>query len=195
MITKFFIVDATYKEALRNSVQLIRNGNIIIFPTETVYGIGADIYNVDSIKYLYLIKKRPINKPLGAYINSISMVENICEFIPESFYILAEKFLPGPLSIILKKNKKISPIVTGGLETIAIRMPDNKFILDVLESFGNPLAGTSANISGNESAINAFQAKDFFEGKVSAIFDGGECKYGKESTLISLAGVHPKLLR
>ncbi len=177
------------------ATNLLKDGNIIAFPTETVYGIGSLIYDLTSVEKIYELKGRSKTNPLAAHISDISHTEYLCEYIPDDFYKLAEKFLPGPLSIVLKKNSSISDLVTGNLNTISIRMPDNDICLDLIKSAGQPIAATSANFSGKPASTKLKHVLDDFDGKIPAILDGGNCKYNIESTVLSLAEHHPTIIR
>jgi L-threonylcarbamoyladenylate synthase len=124
----------------------------------------------------------------------LEQVELFCEEIPDEFYLLAKKFLPGSLSVVLRKKKSVSDLLTAGLDTVAIRFPGNEMAIDLIESFGRPLAATSANISGGKSPSNAVQVYEELQDKIPLIIDGGETEEGKDSTVISLAS-KPAVLR
>lgn len=168
--------------------EYLSDGKIIAFPTETVYGIGGDIFNVNAIYNLFLTKHRDLNKPLAAHIGNIGMVKMISDEIPDIFYKIAEKFLPGPLSVIIPRSKRISSLVTSGLNTIGIRFPDNNIFTDLCNNFGRPLAATSANESGNSDTINTKEVLKELDGKIEYIIDGGETPYKKASTVLNLVG-------
>ncbi|MBI5324700.1 MAG: threonylcarbamoyl-AMP synthase [Ignavibacteriae bacterium] len=180
---------------IKEAVRLLKEGKIISFPTETVYGIGGDIYNESAINEIFEIKNRPINLPLSAHLSSISDVEDVAFDIPDEFFILADKFLPGPLTIILKKKKNIPESITAGLKTIGVRIPDNKIFQKIVEELGNPLAATSANISGKKSALTAEEVEFYFPKGITKIINGGRCRYSLESTVISLVEFPPLLIR
>lgn len=180
---------------IREAIRLLNEGDIIGFPTETVYGIGADIFNEIAVNKIFEIKNRPINLPLSAHLSSIADVDDVAFDIPDEFFILADKFLPGPLAVILKKKKNIPDTVTSGLKTIGIRVPDNKTFRKLSEEFGKPIAATSANISGKKSALTLDEVKTYFPSGISKIIDGGRCRYSQESTVISLVDFPPLLIR
>lgn len=195
MKTEYYKVKYDFSLALENAYNHIKNGSIIIFPTETVYGIGCRLFDEFAIKKIYEIKQRPKDKPLTAYITRIDMLNVLCKNIPDEFLILAEKFLPGPLTIILHKKNEISTTITSGLDTIGIRMTNNKFCQELITLLDEPLAGTSANISGKTSISDISPFCDEFEGKVSSIYDDGPCNIGTESTVLNLTGKEPEIIR
>ncbi len=170
-------------------------GKVFLFPTETVYGIGASIFDQLAIRRIYAIKGRDFSKALAAHISSISSVELLCDATPDLFYILAEHFFPGPLSIILPNvSRAVSKLVTAGMDTIAIRFPDSKIFSELADRVGAPLAGTSANISGDGAPTSFSQVNPYIIEQVDEAIDGGECKYKLESTVLSIVE-KPKILR
>jgi L-threonylcarbamoyladenylate synthase len=193
--TEILDADSNRELALVKACGFLSGGEVVGFPTETVYGIGADIYNKDAVKKIFLAKDRDQTNPLAAHISSLDQVSAICRDIPAEFFALAEKFLPGPLSIVMKKNSKISDIVTAGRDTVAIRYPDNATAIALIGRYGKPLAATSANISGRTSPVTAAQALDHLRGRIPLILDGGPAEFGLESTVLDLSGGRPKVLR
>jgi len=182
-----------FQKSIELASEMLKNGEVIVFPTETVYGMGADIFNVNTCKKIFEIKNREEAKPLAAHISSLNMVDMLCESIPDEFYLLANSFLPGPLSIILKKRKEIKNYPET--ETIAIRFPKNYAAISLIEKFGRPIAATSVNISGQKSLNSTEEIYNLFNGKIAAIIDDGLPTYSLESTVISLCTVPPKILR
>ena len=178
---------------INTAIEILANGNPIAFPTETVFGIGADIFNAEACSKIYDIKSRDIGKPLSAHVSSIAMAESLILNPNELFHKLAEKFLPGPLAIICPKNHLVSDAVTAGLNTISIRYPSHPDCLTLIDKFGKPLAATSANISGEKSLDNSNDVMNVFSGAISAIIIG-ECSVGIESTIISIVD-SPKIFR
>ena len=187
------IFNPTDSEILE-ATELIRTGNIIGFPTETVYGIGVNIFDYSAVDSIFQIKNRDYSKPLSAHISDIKMVEQVSSIIPDLFYELANIFLPGPLTMIIPANSTIPPIVTANTNTIAIRFPSNIICKKFIDIFGFPIAATSANTSGNKSTTNINEVIEELDGKIAAVIDGGNCELKIESTVISLVG-KPKLLR
>ncbi len=178
----------------------IKKGNVVAFPTETVYGLGASLFNPEGINKVFKYKKRPADNPLIAHISNIEMVEKIVEFTSmkqkEIFYNLSRKFWPGPISFILKSKEKVPSIARGGLDTIAIRMPDNKIALELISIVNNPLVAPSANISGKPSCTDANHVYRDFGENINYIINGGDTTIGIESTVLDLTDItHPLILR
>lgn len=180
---------------LKKPAQIIRNGGIVIFPTETVYGIGANAFNKNAVKKLYEVKHRPLNKPISLLVNSMDMVNEIAKDITELEYALMEQFFPGPFTIILKKKDIISDIVTANSDTVGVRMPENKLALKLIEYAGVPIATPSANISGKPSGTNLKDIIKDFDGKVDCFVDGGPSKIGLASTIVQVENGVPRILR
>lgn len=180
---------------LKEPAKIIKAGGIVIFPTETVYGIGVNGLNETAIKKLYEVKKRPINKPISLLVNSIEMIEEVAKDITEIEYDLIKKFLPGPLTIVLKKKENVPNIVTAGFDTVGIRMPENEIALKLIEYAGVPIATPSANISGKPSGTKLKEIMKDFKDKVDYFIDGGESKIGVASTIVQIIDGNPHILR
>lgn len=180
---------------LKEPAELIRNGGIVVFPTETVYGIGANALNENAIKKLYDIKKRPLNKPISLLVNSIDMIEQVAKDITKLEYALIKTFFPGPLTIILKKKNIVPNIVTANQDTVGIRMPANEIALKLIGYVGSPIATPSANISGKPSGINLKDIMEDFDGKVDCFIDDGPSKIGLASTIVQVVDGVPHILR
>lgn len=180
---------------LKEPAQIIQEGGIVIFPTETVYGIGVNGLNETAIKKLYEVKQRPINKPISLLVNSIEMIEKVAKDITEIEYDLIKRFLPGPLTIVLKKKDIVPDIVTAGFDTIGIRMPENEIALKLIEYAGVPIATPSANISGRPSETNLKAIMKDFNDKVDYFIDGGISKIGVASTIVQVVNDNPYILR
>lgn len=180
---------------LELAVLSLQRGDPVVFPTETVYGLGALIFQEDSVKKIFEIKQRPSDNPLIAHIASLDQLELIAEEIPPLVYKLAEEFWPGPLAIVLKKRKEVPFIVSAGHETLAIRMPMHPVAQKLIQKVGVPLVAPSANLSGRPSPTTVRDVLEDLDGKVSFVIDGGDCEVGIESTVISLVSKEPKLLR
>jgi len=194
MDTSVVHLSDNFHEAINSSITVLRSGGVIIFPTDTVYGIGCLGNFEDAIKYIFEIKHRNYSKPLSAYFSNIEMVAEYVAEIPDIFYKIAEEYLPGALTIILKKNNKISDIATSNLQTIGIRIPNNTFILELVKKLGKPILGTSANISNEGSIKSADTVFQIFNHKVTLIIEDDENMIGTESTIIDLTE-QPKIIR
>ena len=180
---------------LKEVANIIKDGGIVIFPTETVYGIGVNGLNETAIKKLYEVKQRPINKPISLLVNSIEMIEKVAKDITEIEYDLIKKFLPGPLTIVLKKKDIVPDIVTAGFDTVGIRMPENEIAQKLVEYAGVPIATPSANISGKPSGTNLKEIMKDFNNKVDYFIDGGVSKIGVASTIVQVINGNPYILR
>ena len=180
---------------LKEPAQIIKNGGIVVFPTETVYGIGTNGLNENPIKRLYEVKQRPLNKPISLLVNSIEMIEQITQNISELEYKLIKKFMPGPFTIILKKKDIVPNILTANGDTVGIRMPENKVALKLIEYAGVPIATPSANISGKPSGTTLDMINNDFGEKVDYFIDGGKSKIGVASTIVQVIGGKPHILR
>ncbi len=180
---------------LENAAIFLREGKTVAFPTETVYGLGADAFNEEAIKNIFLAKGRPSDNPLIVHIANKADVEKLAREIPESAKKLMDYFWPGALTIILKKNKNVPDAVTAGLDTVAIRMPSNEIANQLIKLAGVPVAAPSANISGRPSPTCAEHVIEDLSGKVDCIVAGDNCNVGIESTVIDLTDDVPMILR
>lgn len=178
------------------AAQLLKEGELVAFPTETVYGLGAPIFMRESIQKIFLVKGRPQDNPLIAHVCRLSECEKIAQDLPPLFFQLAEAFFPGPLTLVVKKRPEVPSIVSAGLETIAIRMPRHPIAHKLIEATGEPLVAPSANLSGTPSSTRAEHVYHDFQGKIAGIIDGGACEHGIESTVLDLVSFgQPTLLR
>ena len=187
--------DKTNTEELKVVCNLIRNGELVIFPTETVYGIGANALDENAVGKIFIAKGRPSDNPLIVHIADRTKVEEIAQDITEMEQILIDEFMPGPFTIILKRKPEVPDIVTAGLDTVAVRMPDNIIARAIIQFSGVPIAAPSANISGKPSGTSVEDIRYELEGKVSAIIDGGETEIGLESTVVKVVDEVPVILR
>ncbi len=183
------------KDNIELCAQLIKNGEVIGIPTETVYGLAGDALNPLSIKKIFSAKGRPQDNPLIVHISNMNMMSNLVTDIPQLAYTLAEKFWPGPLTMIFKKKSVIPFETSGGLDTVGIRMPSHEVALQLIEISGLPLAAPSANLSGLPSPTTAQHVFNDLNGKIPAIIDGGSCDVGVESTVISFEDDGVRILR
>ena len=164
---------------------VLEQNGIVGFPTETVYGLGALISKDKAIEKIYRLKARPAEKALTIHIGNINQVHLVADEIPDDFFILAKCFLPGPLTIVLKKKEGVSPLISS-LDTIAIRIPSHPLSLKLLKGLKSPIIGTSANISSYPSPVTADEVSNNFHNKIECIIDGGPCDKGIPSTVISI---------
>ena len=174
--------------------ELIRKGELVAFPTETVYGLGANGLNGEAVKKIFLAKGRPQDNPLILHVAKKSDVRALWNKIPALAQPLMDTFWPGPLTIIFERRSEVPDEVTAGLDTVAVRMPSDKTARMLIQKSGVPIAAPSANLSGRPSPTAAEHVLHDLDGLIPLILDGGECKYGVESTVISLAG-KPTILR
>ncbi len=181
-------------ENLWKAAQLIKRGEIVAFPTETVYGLGADGLNVEACRKIFAAKGRPSDKPLSLHVASLEQVERVAE-ISSVAEKLFEAFCPGALTIILPKNKIVPDFVTGGRSSVGIRFPANDTALALIKLSNCPIAAPSANLSGFPPPKTAQEVFDNLRGHVGIILDGGRCTFGVSSTIIDLATEDPKILR
>lgn len=182
-------------EKLKGIGEIIREGEIVIFPTETVYAIGTNGLNEDAIKNLYKIKKRSFDKPTSLLVSNIEMVEMLAKDITSLEYKLMETFFPGPLTIILKNKDIVPNILTGNTDTIGIRMPESEIARKLIEYAKVPIAAPSANIANKPSGTNLKNILNDFEGTVDYYIDGGESKIGLGSTIVKIENNVPIILR
>ena len=182
------------EENLRRAAELIRRGELAAFPTETVYGLGADGLNVAACQKIFAAKGRPSDKPLSLHVASLEMVERIAKISARAEKLFAA-FCPGALTIILPKNKIVPDFVTGGLSSVGIRFPANDVALELIRLAGCPIAAPSANLSSLPPPKTAQEVFDNLTGRVEVILDDGACKFGISSTIIDLTCAEPKILR
>lgn len=185
----------TTEQDLALAGELLRQGQLVAFPTETVYGLGADALNETAVAQIYAAKGRPSDNPLIVHVAEKADIAPLVQEIPEKAKKLFDRFFPGPLTVILPKSDKIGKVVSGGLDTVAVRMPENPVAHRLLQLAGVPVAAPSANTSGLPSPTRAKYVQEDMNGKIAAIVDGGDCAYGVESTVITLATPTPTLLR
>ncbi len=182
-------------ENIERATQCLKNGGLVAFPTETVYGLGADASNPDAVKRIFAAKNRPENHPLIVHLASFEQFDLWAQDIPESAVVLAEHFFPAPLAVILKKRPEVSETVTGGQKTIALRIPNHPVALELLRAFGGGIAAPSANRFCRISPTQAQHVADELGESVDMILDGGACQIGVESTILDLSGDKPTILR
>ena len=183
------------KGYLVRAAEAIRNGELIAFPTETVYGLGENAYDERAIQKIFRVKGRPVDNPLIVHVASMEQAEHLFQIVPKHFYPIAKAFWPGPLSIIGYKNASVLDIVTAGLPKVAVRMPDHRIAQQLIWQAAVPLVAPSANISGSPSPTNAADVLKDLDGKIFGVIDGGACNIGIESTVIDLSDNRAIILR
>lgn len=181
--------------AVRDAAAILRRGGLLGIPTETVYGLGADALNEDAVSRIFLAKGRPQDNPLIIHVPDASWLESYCRDVPPAAYQLAERFWPGPLTMILPRRDIVPLQTTGGLETVGVRCPNHPVTLAIIEAAGVPIAAPSGNTSGRPSPTTAAHMIEDMDGKIDGIVDGGPCTVGVESTIIDLTVTPPRLLR
>lgn len=181
--------------SIREAGRLIRAGQLVAFPTETVYGLGANAFDAAAIERLYLAKERPASSPLIVHVCSFEMARGLVREWPESAEGLSRAFWPGPLTLVLLKGSDVPDRLTAGLDTVAIRMPSHPIALELIREAGCPIAAPSANRFAQLSPTTAEHVRQSLGDRVAMILDGGPCDIGIESTVLSLAGNNPVLLR
>ena len=182
-------------ESVNEAAQLLNNGEIVAIPTETVYGLAANALNEDAVKKIFIAKGRPADNPLIVHISRFEDIFSLAREIPKEAKILAKRFWPGPLTMILKKTDLVPKIVTAGLDSVAIRLPDSLKTRELIEKLGYPLAAPSANLSGCPSPTSYEHVLNDLEGKISAVLKGENCSVGVESTVVDLTSDPICLLR
>lgn len=188
--------DVIKDDELDEIVDIIKRDGIVVFPTETVYGIGGNALSENVIKNIYNIKKRPQEKALNILVKNKEEIKKYAYISNELEEEIIDKFMPGPITIILKKRKsQIPDLLTGNNDTIGIRIPDNDIVKKILEKCNFPIAAPSANISGKPSSIRLEDIKPDFDGKVDAFIDGGKCKQNISSTIVKVIDGNIKILR
>ena len=181
--------------AVDTAGQILRQGGLVAIPTVTVYGLAADAFNEEAVAGIFAAKGRPADNPLIVHIASFDTIYDLGTTIPPSARALSEAFWPGPLTMILPKAARVPAIVSAGLPTVAVRFPSHRGACAVIRAAGTPLAAPSANRSGSPSPTTAQHVADDMDGRIDAILDGGPCTVGVESTVVSLTGKTPRLLR
>lgn len=183
------------KNDLEEAAQIIKSSGIVAFPTETVYGLGANGLDPLAVEKIFQAKKRPADNPMILHVSSLEQVEMLTSEIPYLASLCMEEFWPGPLTILFKRSKVVPDIVTAGLATVALRMPDNEIALGLIELAGLPIAAPSANLSGRPSPTSFHHVREDMMGRIDMIIDGGPTGIGLESTVLDLSGEIPMILR
>jgi L-threonylcarbamoyladenylate synthase len=183
------------RAAVEQAAELLRKGKLVAFPTETVYGLGANALDASAVARIFTAKGRPADNPLIVHLAGAEQLGDLARNIPEEAWRLAGRFWPGPLTLVLESKKIVPPQVTGGLDSVALRVPAHPLALALLRQAGLPVAAPSANVSGKPSPTIAAHVLEDLAGRIDAVLDGGPCTVGVESTVLDIRGGQPVLLR
>jgi len=182
-------------DLIGEAVRILRAGGLVAFPTETVYGLGADATNADAVKKIFAAKGRPATNPLIVHVADAAVAQRYAAAWPDAARKLAARFWPGPLTLVLPKHRSIVDEATAGKATVGLRVPDHRLTLELLKAFDGPLAGPSANRSTRVSPTTAGHVRQELGDRVDLVLDGGPCQVGIESTVLDLSGMSPTILR
>ncbi len=182
-------------EKIDKGVSILVNGGLVAYPTDTVYGLGACSGNTRAVEKIYKVKNRPLNMPLPLLLADVSWIERLVKFIPDIAYPFIETFMPGALTLVMPKAESVSDTISGGKDTVALRVPAHVITIALIEGTGSPLIGTSANLSGKSSALTADEVNTQLGDKIEYVLDGGRCPGGKESTVLDVTGEIPVIIR
>ena len=195
MNTRFVSKDKLTDEIIMQAAETLKNGGLVAFPTETVYGLGADGLNPTAVKSIFEAKGRPSDNPLILHISDTNQLDKIVKNVNETAKTLMEKFWPGPLTLVMEKTQAVPKETSGGLDTVAVRFPEHSLARKLIEKAGVPVAAPSANTSGRPSPTKAEHVREDMDGKIPWILDGGSCDIGVESTVVDVTGDAPVILR
>ena len=180
---------------VESGIDVLKKGGIIAFPTDTVYGLGACFNNLVAVERIYRAKNRKRSMGLPLLVADESQINEVAEPVPQTAWLLVRRFMPGALTIVLPRSKSVPDIVTGGGETVAVRIPAHPVPIALIRGLGKPVIGTSANVSGRQSALTAGEVRSQFGDGIDLVIDGGKCIGGKESTIVDVTGDVPRILR
>jgi L-threonylcarbamoyladenylate synthase len=183
------------REAVDRAAESLRKGGLVAFPTETVYGLGADALDPQAVRKIFVAKGRPLDNPVIVHVAGPEDLAVITDDVPSEATLLMKQFWPGPLTLIFRKSRRVPEVVTGGQDTVAVRMPRNAIALALVRALGHPIAAPSANLSGRPSPTTARHVLDDLGGRIDIILDGGPVEVGLESTVLDLSRHPPALLR
>ena len=192
MDTRIF---GTSEQDIQQAAEIIKEGGLVAFPTETVYGLGADALNPEAVGKVYVAKGRPSDNPMIVHISSKDDLLKLTYDITDDIKKLMDAFWPGPLTMVVSARPIVPRVTTGGLDTVAVRMPSDAAAAALIEKAGVPIAAPSANLSGRPSPTSARHVMDDLDGKIDAIIEGDSCKVGIESTVVDMTGNVPAILR
>ena len=183
------------QEQIERGISILKQGGLVSFPTDTVYGLGVWANNQTAVEQVYKVKERPRNKALPLLLANISQIGEVAKPVPPIAWLLAHNFLPGALTIVLHKSNLVLDIITAGGITVAVRIPAHPIPIALAQGLGAPIVGTSANLSGKQSVLKADEVYSQFGNKIDLIIDGGRCPGGRESTIIDVTEEEPVILR
>ena len=183
------------QQQVKRGVSILRQGGLVVFPTDTVYGLGACIKIPQAIERVYGVKERPHGMALPLLLADTLQISEVAESVPPIAWLLADKFLPGALTIVLPKSSPVPDIITAGGATVAVRIPDQPVPIALIRGLGEPIVGTSANLSGRPSPLTADEVYSQLGDKIDFIIDGGKCPAGRESTVVDVTKEIPVILR
>jgi len=189
------ILPADSRKSIRHAVHLLREGEVVAFPTDTVYGVGANAFASFAVRQIFEIKQRPADKSLPVFIYQIDDLNLVARDVPNQAWRLLQTFWPGALTVVLRKNPALPDIVTGGQDTVAARIPDHPVSLDLVIKFGRPLAVTSANLSGQPTPATAQGVAEQLGDNLPLVLDGGPSSTDQPSTIVDLSCTPPRVLR
>ena len=192
---KTLLLSAQMPGTAEKAAQIIKEGGLVAIPTETVYGLGANGLDPEAVAKIFTAKGRPQDNPLILHICGAEQIELFCHDIPQAAYTLAERFWPGPLTMVLPARSCVPKCTTAGLPTVAVRCPDSRITREIIRLSGVPVAAPSANLSGKPSTTTAQHVLHDHDGRIDAVVDGGPCRVGVESTIVDLTEARPRLLR
>jgi L-threonylcarbamoyladenylate synthase len=182
-------------EQIELGVQIIRKGGVIVFPTDTLYGLGAGAFCEAGIRRVFEIKQRPLTMALPLLLGDVSQIHEVAEHLPDYAWRLVDRFLPGGLTLVVRRSSIVKDIITAGGDTVAIRIPDHPVALALIRESGMPVVGTSANLSGHSNVLSVSDLRKQLEGKVDLIIDGGPAPGGKESTVVDVTNYIAEIIR
>ena len=187
--------DASQEIEVERAVRALHNGGVVAFPTDTLYGLGADVFNPAAVEAIFTVKERPSGLALPILIDDWGQLERVAESIPDPARVLAERFWPGPLTLIVNKSARVSDRVTAGAPTVAVRIPDHPIPRAIARLLGGPITGTSANISGQPDPQNLHELTEQLGQKVDYLVTAGPPPFGAASTIVDITNDTPTLIR
>jgi L-threonylcarbamoyladenylate synthase len=183
------------RSQINRAIEILKNGGIVAFPTDTVYGLGCDVFNVAAVERIYKVKQRAGNMPLPVLVAGEDQLSEIVADVPDMARCLIRHFWPGGLTLLLPKKANLPDIITAGQDKVAVRVPNHVVPISLIRGLGSPIIGTSANVSGKPSPVTAAEVEEQVGKGVDLIIDGGRCPSGLESSVVDVTGERPVVLR